>query len=145
MKISSRLGPIEIDGEHLLHFPSGLVGWEDCTKWVLLSDQQNDALAWLQSVDRPDVAVPVTSPRRFVPGYQIRVARRELVQLGLDDAGATKVLVTIGRTAGGLTLDLKAPLLLNLQRRLGRQVTANGDLPLRYELGSSAITTKRIA
>ena len=56
--------------------------------------------------------------------------------LDLEDASSAKILVVVGRTAGGLSLNLKAPVILNLQRRLGRQVVTNGELPVRYELGS---------
>jgi flagellar assembly factor FliW len=145
MKITSRFGPIEIDAETIIQFPTGLLGLESCQRWVLLADRHNEAVAWLQSVDRPGFALPVVSPRRFVPGYQMRVARRELATLELDDAQAAKVLVIVGRTSRGLSLNLKAPLLVNLQRRVGRQVVTNGELPVRYELRGPDIAVRRSA
>ena len=42
--------------------------------------------------------------------------------------------MVVGRSDGLITLDLKAPLLINVARRLGRQVIAKGDQPVRYEL-----------
>jgi flagellar assembly factor FliW len=33
-----------------------------------------------------------------------------------------------------LTLNLKAPIVINLEDRTGRQVVASGDLPMNYEL-----------
>jgi flagellar assembly factor FliW len=145
MEIVSRFGPLVIDTADVIHFPTGLVGMESCRRWALLADQQSNAIAWLQSVDRPEVAFAVTSPRRFVPDYQMRVARRELALLRLDDLRAAKVLVIVGRTARGLSLNLKAPLVLNLQRRLGRQVVTNGELPIRFEVGSPHTAARRIA
>ena len=145
MKISSRFGPVDVSADDMFDFPNGLWGWEQCRRWILLADQQSDALAWLQSVERPGIALPVTSPRRFVPGYQIRVARRELASLELDDASAAKILVIVGRTARGLSLNLKAPVILNLQRRVGVQVATNGELPVRYELGTQTKTVRKIA
>lgn len=145
MKISCRFGQIEIDPDDILQFPTGLLGLEQCRQWVLLADAKSDAVAWLQSMERPEIALPVTSPRRFVPEYQMRVARRELAMLELEDASAAKILVIVGRTAGGLSLNLKAPVVLNLQRRLGRQVITNGELPVRYELGSHKRLVRRSA
>ena len=135
MKINSRFGPISLDAADLILFPNGLWGLEGCRQWALLADPQCPALAWLQSIDQPSLALPVTSPRRFVAGYQMRVARRELAPLALDDLASVKVLVVVGRCEGGFSLNLKAPLVLNLQRRLGRQVITNGTMPVRYELG----------
>ena len=142
---TSRFGPLEIDPGDMLHFPAGLLGLEDCRQWALLADRRNEAVAWLQSVERPEVALPVVSPRRFVPGYQVRIARRELTGLGLDDIKAAKVLSILGKTGPTITLDLKAPLMINLARSLGRQVVTNGDLPVRFELGSDHPTLRRSA
>jgi flagellar assembly factor FliW len=142
---STRFGTLTIDPEDLLRFPAGLLGLEQCREWVLLDDGQQDAVAWLQSVQRPEVAVAVVSPRRFVPDYHIRVARPEVEPLEFDDVHSVEVLVIVGRTDRAVTLNLKAPLLVNLARRLGRQVITNGDLPIRYELNNAQLALKKSA
>lgn len=146
MKITtSRFGPMEIEADDVIRFPVGLLGLEDCRQWVLLADRQNDAVAWLQSIERPEVALPVASPRRFVPGYQVRVARRELAAVGLRDAGAAKVLAVVGKTDRSVTLNLKAPLLINLEHCVGRQVVADGDMPIRFKVGGRHPAFRRTA
>jgi len=142
---TSRFGPVRVEGEDLLCFPAGLVGLEECRDWVLLRDGQSDAVAWLQSAQRPRIALAVVSPRRFVPDYRIRVARTELESLGFEDLRAAQVLVVVGRTDRCITLNLRAPLILNLARRLGRQVLTNGDMPVRYELPIAKPVLKKIA
>jgi flagellar assembly factor FliW len=94
----------------------------------------NDALAWLQSVTRPDIALAVVSPRRYVPGYQVRISRSELTSLDLDDLRHAEVLVIVSRNEYDLTLNLKAPLVINLRQRLGRQVITNADQLVQYPL-----------
>lgn len=131
---TTRFGRIDVDAADLIRFPSGMPGLEDCREWALLADAANDALGWLQSTTRPDVALAVVSPRRFVPDYQVRIPRSELSPLNLDDMRDAQVVVVVGENGTGLTLNLKAPIVINLQARTGRQVVASGDLPLRYEL-----------
>ena len=131
---TSRFGRFEVQADDIIRFPAGLLGFESCREWVLLADVENDALAWLQSVDRPEVAVAVVSPRRFVPEYQMRVARRELAALQLDDPKRAQVLAILGKTDRTITLNLRAPVVINLEKRLGRQVVANDDHPVQYEL-----------
>jgi len=143
--LTTRFGPIDVEAEDLIHFPEGLLGLEQCRDWVLLADTENDAVAWMQSVDRADVALAVVSPRRFVPSYRMRVARRELDPLELDQLRAARVLVIVGRTESSLTLNLKAPIVINLPRRLARQVITNGQLPLQHELGAAPLVLKRSA
>src|SRR3954464_11226960 len=135
MKIdTSRFGIVDIEPDDLLHFASGLLGLEECRHWVLLADAENEALGWLQSTSRPDVAVAVVSPRRFVPEYQMRVSKGELAPLDLPDVREAQVLTIVGKNQDGVTLNLKAPLVINLERRLGRQVITNGDQRLQHPL-----------
>ena len=131
---TTRFGSVEIEAEDVLNFQSGIVGLEDCCEWVLLADAQNDALGWLQSTHRAEVAFAVVSPRRFVPDYQMRVSRSELAPLALANVKDAKVLVIVGKNERAITLNLKAPLVINLEQRLGRQVVTNGDNPVQYEL-----------
>jgi len=141
---TTRFGTVEIAADDGIRFAEGLPGFQECHDWVLLADGRNAALAWLQSVDRPEVAVAVVSPRRYVPGYRLHVARRELETLEIKDLHAARVLVILGKSGRSVTLNLKAPVVINLDRRLGRQVIANGDLPVQHEvLGPAA--RKRIA
>ncbi|MFM1997137.1 MAG: Flagellar assembly factor FliW [Planctomycetota bacterium] len=146
MRISTtRFGRIDVDPADILHFPSGLPGLEDCRDWALLADADNDALGWLQSTTRGDVALAVVSPRRFVPDYQVRIPRSELTPLTLADMRQAQVVVVVGKTDTGLALNLKAPIVINLEARTGRQVVASGDLPMRYELGSPRPALKKSA
>ena len=131
---TTRFGRIDVDAADLIRFPSGLPGLEDCREWALLADAANDALGWLQSTTRAEVALAVVSPRRFVPDYQVRIPRSELSPLALEDMRDAQVVVVVGENGTGLTLNLKAPIVINLQARTGRQVVASGDLPLHYEL-----------
>jgi len=142
---TTRFGPIQIESGDVIHFAEGLLGLPSCRDWVLLADAENDSLAWMQSMDRPEIALGVVSPRRFVPSYQMRVARRELEPLRLDDVQAARVLIVVSKTERSITLNLKAPLVINLSRRLGRQVVTNGDLPVQYVLGSASPALRKSA
>jgi len=142
---TNRFGKLDIAQDAVIRFPKGLFGWEDCREWILLADEQNEALAWLQSLDRSEVALAVVSPRRFVPGFQMRVARRELSPLKLNDVSEAEVLVIVGKRDQGITLNLKAPVVINLEERLGRQIITNGDLPIQYPLGEQRPAMRRSA
>lgn len=131
---TSRFGRIDVDAGDIIRFPSGLPGLEDCREWALLADSSNDALGWLQCVTRGDVAIAVVSPRRFVADYQVRIPRSELTPLSIADIRQAQVVVVVGKNGTTLTLNLKAPIVINLEARMGRQVVASGELPLQYEL-----------
>jgi flagellar assembly factor FliW len=142
---TTRFGRLEIDADDVLLFPTGLLGLEDCRHWVLLADAENDSLGWLQSIMRPEVALAVVSPRRFVPDYQLRVARSELSALELDDLRQAQVLLVVGKNDFGVTVNLKAPLVINIDRRLASQVIANGDQPVQHQLTAEKSPLRRSA
>ena len=142
---TSRFGRIDVAAGDVLRFPSGLPGLEDCREWALLADAANDALGWLQSTTRGDVAMAVVSPRRFVPDYQVRIPRSELTPLDVADIRQAQVVVVVGTNGTSLTLNLKAPIVINLEARTGRQVVASGELPLQYELTSVRPPLKKSA
>jgi flagellar assembly factor FliW len=142
---TTRFGTLRVQPDDLIGFPNGVLGMQQCHQWVLLSDAQNDAVGWFQSCEQPDTAFPVVSPRRFVPGYQIRVARRDLSSLRLDCLADAQVLVIVGRSDQSYTLNLKAPLVINLEKRLGCQVVAKDAHPLQYEIPHQPLPLKKSA
>ncbi|MDZ4817804.1 MAG: flagellar assembly protein FliW [Planctomycetota bacterium] len=142
---TTRFGRLEIEADDVLLFPTGILGMEDCRHWVLLADSQNDALGWLQSLSRAEIAMAVVSPRRFVPEYQLRVPRSEISPLEIDDLKQTQVLLIVGKNDEGITLNLKAPLVLNIERRLGRQVIANGDQSVQFPVQTPRTAMRRSA
>lgn len=142
---TTRFGTLRIEGEDIIRFPEGLLGLRDCRNWVLLADAENDSLGWLQSTSRPDIAMAVVSPRCFVPTYQLRLAKSELTPLQLGEVSEAQVLVVVGKNDHAITLNLKAPLVINLQDRIGRQVIASGEQPVQHELQTTTAGLKKTA
>ncbi len=134
---STRFGTLGIRDEEVLLFEQGLIGMESCRRWVLLADAGNSSLAWMQSIDRPDIALAVVSPRRYVADYQVRVNSRDLLPLALESLKDAQVLVVLNKHGQELTLNLKAPLVVNLENRRGRQLIAKNDHELQYTLGAT--------
>lgn len=135
--ITTRFGALRAAPADILQFDEGLIGLGHCRRWIVLADAQNPALAWLQSLDDPEVALGVVSPQRFVPEYQFRVGRSDLEALGLDEAREAQVLVIVSRHAEGLAVNLRAPLVINVGQRRGRQVVAQEPWPIRMWLTSA--------
>ena len=131
---TAHFGVVEIEVDDILHFPRGVVAYEDCQHWVLLADSDNKSLAWLQSVSRPEVALPVVSPRRFATDYAVHVARGQLLPLEFTQFDKAYILAILSQSDGDLTLNLRAPLIINLDRRLGRQVITTDDQPVALPL-----------
>ncbi|MEM1226730.1 MAG: flagellar assembly protein FliW [Planctomycetota bacterium] len=136
---SQRFGTIELNPDQLFLFPHGLIGMEPLHQWALIPDPQNECVAWLQSAARGDRALAVISPRAFFPDYRVHVGRRDLSGLHLKSGAEVYIMTTVAGHVGKLTTNLRAPLLLNLDRRLGCQIITNDDRPMRQPLPIEAV------
>jgi len=134
---SQRFGTLEVNADQLFLFPQGLIGMESLHQWALIPDPDNAAVAWLQSAARGDRALAVVSPRAFFPEYRVHIGRRDLAGLHLSSGAEVYIMTTVAGHVGKLTTNLRAPLMINLDRRLGCQVITNDDRPMRQPLPTS--------
>ena len=140
---TSRFGPVEIMPEDILLFSRGIIGFEEHRHWVLLGDDSSDCVAWLQSLSDEAVALPLVSPRRFVPSYRVRITKDQLSPLELTVLDHAFVLVTLSYYDRGPTINLRAPIVINLDRRIGKQlVTSTVESVQQAILGESTTLRK---
>jgi flagellar assembly factor FliW len=142
---TTRFGTVEIQSDDILFFRYGLFGFEDQNQWVLLSDLHNSAVAWLQSMSHPDIALPVVSPRRFVDDYQVHLDERQIALLSLAKEEQAAVLAVVSRTGQTLTCNLRAPIVINLDRRVGCQVVTADEQPLQHPLAELPAVVRKSA
>jgi len=141
---TERFGSLQIDERELFLFPQGIIGLETLRQWALIPDPENSTVAWLQSASRGDRALAVISPRVFVQDYRVHVSRRSLETLQLRSDHRTYVLTTLAGGVGRLTTNLRAPIIMNLDRRLGVQVITGDDQPMQHPLLTASSVPSRL-
>jgi flagellar assembly factor FliW len=111
---SSRFGRVEIDPSTVIEFPDGLIGLGG-TRYTLLARDQETAFAWLQSLEDPGLALPVTNPHLFFAGYSVELTDEDAQRTGIDPATPVDVYVTVraGEALEDFTANQKAPLLIH--------------------------------
>ncbi len=142
---TTRFGAVQISRSDRICFPGGLPGFEDCRDWVLLAERPQSEMGWLQSTVWPDLALAVVNPRVYVPSYEVRVEPSELNPLGLGSPADAQVLAIVARHGDFLTLNLKAPLAINVRRQLGRQVVNNGTWSLHHVVTGRPVPLRKSA
>jgi flagellar assembly factor FliW len=107
-----------------LVFPTGLVGCADWKRFVLISDDETALpLAYMQSLDDPNIALVLTTPTRLDPNFRAPLSPQDRADLGLEDG--TQPLVYCTLTVGGdgwLTANLLGPLVVNPVTHTGKQL-----------------------
>ncbi|MDJ0761588.1 MAG: flagellar assembly protein FliW [Myxococcota bacterium] len=120
---TERFGEIEIDEGDILSLPSGIIGFPDCTKVVLLDHRENSPFRWLQSVDDPSLAFVVLDPFLIAPDYPAESLRAGLPEKGKNaDELAVAAIATIPPAPAPITVNLVAPIVFDAKARIGAQV-----------------------
>ena len=107
---SSRFGSLEIPDDAIVEFPSGLIGLGG-SRYALLANGEDPEIVWLQSLDDPELALPVTNPWRHVPEYELELTEQDAERIGLEDPASASVYVTV-RATGGMSVNLRAPIVI---------------------------------
>ncbi|MEA2154201.1 MAG: flagellar assembly factor FliW [Solirubrobacteraceae bacterium] len=110
---STRFGTLEIEPEAVLSFPRGLIGLGG-SRYALLSTEPDSPFSWLHSVEDPGLALPVTRPWGFFPGYEVLLSDAEAASLGISGEAPTDVWVTVRATerVEDFTVNLRAPIIV---------------------------------
>jgi len=139
---TARFGPLTCDASDLLLFPEGLIGFEHLHAWLLLRE---GLLCWLQAVEEPGIALPVVSPCDYVVDYRLRLTADDFRSLNFGSREQVAVLAVVGQHGSQWTLNLRAPILIQPELRLGRQVISGSEHSLQHVLPCATHSVRKSA
>ena len=142
MKVQTKwFGEIEVSEDKIITFDKGIIGFEDWKKYTLVYDaekEENISIIWLQAIDEPTLALPVMKPEYIMKGYDPVVEDEILNTLGEDIQSANLAVfctLTVPEDLTKMTINLKAPIIINADTMKGVQLIAdNEDYAVRYPI-----------
>lgn len=141
MKLQTEyFGEYEYQEKDILTFPEGLYGFEHAKQFVLItSPDENFPFYWLQSIQDEELYFVVTSPFIFVEDYDIEIEDTIIEGLGIEKHEDVMVfsLAVIPKNAADTTINLKAPLIINYDKKMGKQTILNDDYAYKHKLFKS--------
>lgn len=122
--MTERFGELQVSEQDIISFPQGLLGFPKLTQFCLVDPGDGVLILWLQSLQDSRIAFPVLEPKLLLPNYVAKLSAAELRELGMTALAGAAVfsILTIGADITQMTANFKAPLVLNLKNRIGRQV-----------------------
>ena len=138
---SSRFGTLEIAADAVIEFPAGLIGLGG-SRFALVSADTEGAFHWLQSVEDPNLALPVTNPWLFFDEFVVDLSDGDTERVGSETPDVW-VTVRAGSSPEDFSANLRAPILVADGH--GHQVINEAsDAPVRAPLFADA-TVERAA
>jgi len=145
----TRFGAVEYEELDVLTFSEGLIGFPALTQFLLLSHGPQSPFQWLQSVEEPGIAFLVVDPTSFVDGYEPEIDDLQAAILQLKDETPRLLRTTarvIGKPAEELSLNLAAPIVMNLETRTGKQVVLDNEAyNIRHRVKLQPVAEQRAA
>lgn len=135
MKINTRdFGEIEIDEKDIIRFENKIFGFEEYTQFIIIDDDEfNGELAWLQSVEEESLCFIISNPLQTVEGYDPNIDKVAKSALG-DGEYEIWVMMVVKDDIYESTVNLKSPLIINLENNQAMQTILEDDYSIKYKL-----------
>ncbi|MBK3494828.1 flagellar assembly protein FliW [Viridibacillus sp. YIM B01967] len=134
------LGSVEIEKENIITFEEGIPGFEESKKFVLLPLEKESPFCLLQSTEQVVVGFVVAFPFLFKKDYAFDLLESDKKVLRVKEESdiVTYSIVTLKDPLEASTLNLLAPVLINVKEKIGKQIVLqdNEKYALRHPIGA---------
>lgn len=124
-------GEIQIDENSIINFEAGLPGFPDDKRFTLVEDKEylTGVFCCLQSLDTPSVAFTLLDTFSVMPEYNPLVDEADISDIGnyTDEDLEVYNILLIADAVIDITVNLKAPIIINVKSKKGKQVIVDND------------------
>ena len=138
---SPALGEIEADESQIFSFPEGLPGFSHLKKFLLIRHREKSPFFFLIAVEEPEIYFILLDPAKILADYQVELTgeQQTLLNLSAETPVLSLNITRIPPEAQEIILNLKAPVIFNLNEKIGRQVILEANYPVRFTIPLSKV------
>ncbi|KEH88697.1 MULTISPECIES: flagellar assembly protein FliW [Clostridium] len=143
MKLETKChGIIEYKEEDVIEFKKGIPGFDELKKFVNFPIEDNEVFSVLHSIENSEIGFIVTSPFSIIKDYEIDIDDSVIERLRIENEKDVLVLntVTLHSKLENITVNLCAPIVINIKTKLGEQIILNnGKYQIKHPLFKEGI------
>ncbi|NEY72259.1 flagellar assembly protein FliW [Bacillus mesophilus] len=143
MRLETRYhGEQEIDENEIILFEKGIPGFLEEKKFVLLPYSDDSVFFILQSALTAGLAFVIADPFIFFKEYDFTLEDQVVhsLELTAEENVAVYVILTVQDPFQKTTVNLQAPVVINIEKRLGKQVILTGtDYHTKHSIFKEAV------
>lgn len=135
-------GELEYEQENVIKFKEGILGFENKSEYVLILNTDPELpFHYLQSVEDSELMFIATSPHYFVSDYDFEIPDSVVEFLGIENPEDVMIytLTVIPEETEKTSINLKAPLVINLKNKHAKQVVLDEKYRLKHYIFDKAL------
>ena len=123
-------------------FEKGILGFEDIKGYELKDLKSNPIFKELNSIKEEGLGFVVISPFDIDDKYEINLSDNIIKELNINSPKDVMVLsiLTLGQTLERTTVNMKAPLIINVNNGLGKQIILQNE---KYEVKTPLLRSEK--
>lgn len=135
MKVNTKFfGEIEVSEKDIITFDQPVFGFEDKKRYVfMMDDSLSGEFIWLQCIDDSTLCFVLANPNTLNENYSPTFSEEISSVIGKGTYEMWLVMV-VADNFGESTVNLKSPIIVNLDERRAAQMIAEEDYTIRYRL-----------
>ncbi|MCM1227775.1 MAG: flagellar assembly protein FliW [Clostridium sp.] len=139
MEILTRdFGKIEVSENDIINFEEKIFGFEEYSgKYIIIYDDDfNGEYAWLQSADESDLCFIMANSALLSDSYTPKCPKETEKTIGSGNYEYWLIMV-VKEDIKESTVNLKSPIIINIDNRKAMQVILEENYPIRYKIFES--------
>lgn len=115
--------------EDVIIFNKCIPGFEGLKKFILFSAEENEMFKILHSIEDDNIGLILTSPFTQFKDYEFELTDEKIRELRITSNDDVVVLntVTLSSKLENITINLKAPFIININAKIGEQIILNNE------------------
>ncbi len=133
-------GNIEITKDDIFTVLSPILGFEEYSRFTLIKDEEiGEGICWLQSVEEPGICF-ILIAATGLDDYSFEITQQMHEQLEIEAEGALSLcycIAVIGAEPSQCTVNKKAPIIFNPEKKSFGQYVLDENFPIRAPLSAA--------
>ena len=123
-QLEASQGVPEWTEDDIIFFPSGIPGFENSKRYVIISVTDYEPFHWLQCIEGEKIRLAIINPMVFKPDYDPRIGKADLDTLSIKNPKdlLLYVIVTLRSPLSESSANLMGPIFINIKDKIGRQI-----------------------
>lgn len=123
-------GNISYNLEEVIKFERSIPGFEGINNFIIRDADEESPFKILQSIDDVNIGFVLISPFDVEKSYEIKLADELLERLNIKESSDVVLysLVTLSSKVENITVNLKAPLVINIKEKKGEQFIVDKEI-----------------